>query len=230
MSLPAMMMPKVLNPEKGYKLPSVRARKLSHDYRVSMAESEGGINMWNCFRRLLMAIAAFALFMPVGLSAQQSDDTNQPQTQDSQSQPPAGQPKGHRGMRHGRHGSGMAGLAQKLNLSDDQKQQFRHIRQQSMEQARTIRTDSSLTEDQKRAKMQELRKQSHQQMFSLLTPEQKEQLKQLREQRQKEMQDKEKDKGSGAQASAKHASGEADDDDPFAGMTSDDDFGPGNGG
>lgn len=179
-----------------------------------------------CFRRLLVAVAALALFLPVGLSAQQSDSQNQPQSQDNQSQAPAG----HRGMRHRRQGWGMAGLAQKLNLSNDQKQQFRQIRQQSMEQARTISSDGSLTEDQKRTRMQELRKQAHQQMFSVLTPEQKEQLKQLREQRQKEMQEKEKDKGSAAQASAKGGSFKADDDDPFAGMTSDDDFGPGNGG
>jgi hypothetical protein len=57
-------------------------------------------------------------------------------------------------------------------------------------------------------------------MFSVLTPEQKEKLKQMREEHKKEQ---EKDKASGDQASAKKkASNGSDDDDPFAGMTSDD--------
>ena len=70
--------------------------------------------------------------------------------------------------------------------------------------------------------MQQLRKQSHQQMFSILTPEQKDQIKQLREQRQKEMQEKNKGKSSGDRASAIPASSAADDDGPFAGMSDDD--------
>ena len=123
----------------------------------------------------------------------------------------------------------MAWLAKKLNLTEDQKKQFRQIRQDSMKQARAIRADSSLTDDQKRDKMKELRKQQHQQMFSVLSPEQKDQLKQLREQRKKEMQ--EGHAAPGDQASAKQPSSKpADDEDPFAGMTSDDDDGPGSGG
>jgi Spy/CpxP family protein refolding chaperone len=118
----------------------------------------------------------------------------------------------------------MAQVLQKLNLTDEQKQQFRQIRQEWMKQARAIHNDSSLTETQKREKMQALRKQHHKQIFKMLTPEQKETLKQLREQHQKEMQ--EKRQGSAGQASANPNSTRQDDDDPFAGMTSDDD-GPG---
>ncbi len=120
-------------------------------------------------------------------------------------------------------------LAQKLNLTDAQKQQFQQIGQQMRQQGMAIHNDSSLTDDQKKEKMQSLRKQSHQQMFAILTPEQKDQLKQLREQRKKD-QEKEKgatgqDNGQSGQASAKKKPGNpaADDDDPFAGMTSDDD-------
>ena len=56
----------------------------------------------------------------------------------------------------------------------------------------------------RKQKMQELRKQSHKQMFSVLTPEQKEKLKQMREEHKKEQ---EKDKTSGDQASAKKKPG-----------------------
>ncbi|HSM86126.1 MAG TPA: hypothetical protein VLT16_08245 [Candidatus Limnocylindrales bacterium] len=119
----------------------------------------------------------------------------------------------------------MAALAQKLNLDDQQKEQFQHIRRQIMEQARSVRNDSALNDKQKREKLRQLRKQAHRQMFSLLTPEQKDRLRQMREEHRKQM---ESNKTSGAaQAAQKPAS--SDDDDPFAGMTSDDDDGTGNG-
>ena len=85
----------------------------------------------------------------------------------------------------------MAMLAQKLNLTEAQKEQFQQIGQDMRKQGMAIRQDSSLTDDQKKEKMLALRKQSHQQMFGVLTPEQKEQLKQMREQHKK---DQEKDK------------------------------------
>jgi histidinol dehydrogenase len=122
----------------------------------------------------------------------------------------------------------MAALAQKLNLTEAQKEQLQQIGRDIRKQGMAIRQDSSLTDDQKKEKMLALRKQSHQQMFGVLTQEQKDQLKQMREQHQKEQ---EKGKSPGDQASAKKAGSTAnDDDDPFAGMTSDDDDGPGNGG
>ena len=122
----------------------------------------------------------------------------------------------------------MAMLAEKLNLTDAQKAQFQQIGKDMRKQGMAIRQDSSLTDDQKKQKMQDLRKESHKQMFSVLTPEQKEKLKQMREEHKKEQ---DKDKASGDQASAKKKPGSAsDDDDPFAGMSSDDDDGPGNGG
>jgi periplasmic protein CpxP/Spy len=120
----------------------------------------------------------------------------------------------------------MAMLAQKLNLTDAQKEQFQQIGRDMRKQGMAIRQDSSLNDEQKKEKMQALRKQAHQQMFGVLTPEQKEQLKQMREQHQKEQEKK----SPGEQASGKKTgSAAADDDDPFAGMTSDDDDGPENG-
>jgi len=189
--------------------------------------------MSNHLHGILTLTAAAAMLLPIGLRAQQSDqqqpDKNQSQTQsdDSSTQAQPEHPHRGRGMHGMRRGQGMSALAKKLNLTDEQKKQFHQIRQETMKQARVIHKDSSLSDDQKRDKMQELRKQSHQQMFSILTPEQKDQLKQLREQHQKEMQEKNKDKSSGGQASARAVSANSVDDDPFAGMTSDDDDGPG---
>ena len=187
------------------------------------------------FHRILLAAVTSALLLPVAAMAQQQDQS-QPQTQD-QSQNPSqnsqpqteSKPSAQRGQWRGRAGAQrerqhMAMLAQKLNLTDAQKEQFMQIGRDMRKQGMAIRQDSSLTEDQKKQKIQALRKSSHQQMFSVLTPEQKNTLKQMREQHKK---DQEQTKPSGDQASAKQATGTtaaaAEDDDPFAGMTSDDD-------
>ena len=174
--------------------------------------------------RIVIAALASLMFIPLGLQAQE-------QSKDQSSQPQSGiRPEQWSGRRAAaqRQRQHMAMLAEKLGLTDAQKAQFQQIGQDMRKQGMAIRQDSSLTDDQKKAKMQELRKESHKQMFSVLTPEQKEKLKQMREEHKKEQ---EKDKTSGDQASAKKKPGAAsDDDDPFAGMTSDDDDGPGNGG
>jgi len=188
--------------------------------RVRMGRIKGK-SMSRHLSRVLVIGATLALLLPIAVAAQQGEGSqSQSQSNDSTSNP---QTRRGRGMWRGR-GNGMAQVLQKLNLTDQQKQQFRQIRQDGMKQARAIRRNSSLTDTQKREKMQAIRKQQHQQIFGMLTPEQKQTLKQLREQRQKEMQ--EKRQGSAGQASASPNSTKQDDDDPFAGMTSDDD-GPG---
>jgi Spy/CpxP family protein refolding chaperone len=172
--------------------------------------------MTRIIHRALFATVTSLLMFSFAAQAQQPQDQNggQQQSQDQRGRPGAIQ-------RQRQH---MAMLAQKLNLTDEQKQQFQQIGRNLGKQGMAIRQDSALTDDQKREKIQELRKQAHLQMFAILTPEQKEQLKQMREQHKKEQ---EKAKAPGDQASKKTA---ADDEDPFAGMTSDDDDGPGNGG
>jgi protein CpxP len=169
--------------------------------------------------RIAIAALASLMFIPLGIQAQE-----QSKDQSSQTANPQWQGRRDAAQRQRQH---MAMLAEKLGLTDAQKAQFQQISRDMRKQGMTIRQDSSLTDDQKKQKMQELRKQSHKQMFSVLTPGQKEKLKQMREEHKKEQ---EKDKASGDQASAKKKPVSAgDDDDPFAGMTSDDDDGPGNG-
>jgi periplasmic protein CpxP/Spy len=178
--------------------------------------------MQRFFQRIAIAALTSVMLMPFGMQAQSTDQSKD--LSSSQTEGPQG--RGRRGSaQHQRQH--MAMLAEKLGLTAEQKTQFQQIGRDMRKQGMAIRQDSSLTDDQKKAKMQELRQQSHKQMFSVLTPEQKEKLKQMHEEHKKE-QDKSK---SGDQASAKKKTGSAnDDDDPFAGMTSDDDDGPGNGG
>ena len=175
--------------------------------------------------RIAIAALTSLMFIPLGMQAQDQskDQSSQPQS-GSQTEGPQwrGRTAAQRQRQH------MAMLAEKLGLTDAQKAQFQQIGRDMRKQGMAIRQDSSLTEDQKKEKMQALRQQSHKQMFSVLTPEQKEKLKRMREEHKKEQ---EKDKASGDQASDKKKAGAAsDDDDPFAGMSSDDDDGPGNGG
>ena len=174
--------------------------------------------------RIFLAAVAALLLTPYAAFAQQDQDKNSSgQTQgDDQGK----QRQWRRGgmQRQRQH---MAAIAEKLNLTDEQKQQFQKISQETRKQAMAIRQDSALSNDQKKEKMQAVRKQAHQQMFGVLTPEQKDKLKEMREQHKKEM---EKNKTPGDQASARKAGAADDDDDPFAGMTSDDDDGPGSNG
>jgi protein CpxP len=182
--------------------------------------------MQRFFHRIVFTALTSLILMPYGVQAQDKDP-GQPSQPQSGSQTEGSQPGGRRAgaQRQREH---MAMLAEKLHLTDSQKYQFQQINKDMWQQGRAIRQDSSLTDDQKKEKIQDLRKQSHKQMFSILTSEQKEQLKQMREEHKK---DQSKDKASGDQASAKKKAGNAsDDDDPFAGMSSDDDDGPGNGG
>ena len=171
------------------------------------------------YRILFAGLTSLLLLRAAGLAQDQSG----PAQTDSQTDGKAGTGRFAAAQRQRQH---MAILAQKLNLTDAQKEQFQQITRDMRKQGMAIRQDSSLTDEQKKEKMQALRKQSHQQLFSILTPEQKEQLKQMREQHKK---DQEKQKASGDQASTKKPGTASDEDDPFAGMTSDDD-GPGNGG
>ena len=164
-------------------------------------------------RFILVGITAAAMFaLPV--LAQQGSDQTQPQG-DSQKRGGWARPGGQ-GQNH------MAVLAKQLNLTDAQKQQFMQIGRSTRKQVMAIHQDSSLSDDQKKAKIQDARKQAHKQMFDVLTPEQREQLKQMRQQHQK---DQGKDQGSSPSAAGKKSGKPAADDDPFAGMTSDDDGG-----
>jgi Spy/CpxP family protein refolding chaperone len=177
--------------------------------------------MSRVFQRIMVLSAAAFLGLPGAVLAQQSQDPGLGQnTPQAGQNTPEGQGQARQRGAWGRGGQRqhMEMLAKKLNLTDTQRQQFREIGQHTRQQVMSIRNDSSLTDDQKKEKVQALRKQSHQEMFGVLTPEQKEQLKQMRQQWQK---DHDKNKAPGDQASAKSK----DDDDPFAGMTSDDDDG-----
>lgn len=87
---------------------------------------------------------------------------------------------GRRGGRHHR-GDHMQKMAQKLNLTQQQQDQLKPMFQQQRDQAKAIWQDNSLTQDQKKEKMQALRQDFHSQVNGVLTPDQQQQFAQMRE-------------------------------------------------
>jgi Spy/CpxP family protein refolding chaperone len=69
---------------------------------------------------------------------------------------------------------------QALNLTPEQQAKIRPLIQQQRQQAQDIRRDLDLTPRQKQEKIRALREATHAQVNSLLTPEQQQQLEQLR--------------------------------------------------
>ena len=86
----------------------------------------------------------------------------------------------HRGMRRGGGPqAGILGMAQQLNLTQNQQTQIGNLLQTQRQQAQSIRQDTSLTPEQKQEKINQLRQSTHKQVLGLLTPEQQSKLKQL---------------------------------------------------
>lgn len=63
-------------------------------------------------------------------------------------------------------------LAKELNLTAEQKEKVGALLKQQAEQGRALREDTSLNREQKREKMEAMRKASRAQIRALLTPEQ----------------------------------------------------------
>ena len=67
-----------------------------------------------------------------------------------------------------------------LNLTDDQKAQMKKIHEDAKAQIAAVNNDSSLSADQKQAKIRGIRMSTHKQTEALLTPEQRQIQKQWR--------------------------------------------------
>jgi periplasmic protein CpxP/Spy len=72
-------------------------------------------------------------------------------------------------------------LSEKLNLTDDQKAKLKPILQDQMQQVKAVREDTSLSQEQKRAKMKSIHESLHEQINAVLTPEQQAKFKQMRQ-------------------------------------------------
>lgn len=85
------------------------------------------------------------------------------------------------GMGHGGPGGDpLAWMSKTLNLTDEQKTKLQPLFDDQHKQVQSIMQDSSLTPDQKRAKVEDIHKTTHQQVMTVLTPEQQNQMKEMR--------------------------------------------------
>ena len=85
-----------------------------------------------------------------------------------------------------RNGKGMQrgqGFQKELGLTSGQQQKLEQMRTDFRNRFSSLRSDNSLTASQKKAKMQETRKQQQDQMKSILTPEQIQKMESLRQER-----------------------------------------------
>jgi Spy/CpxP family protein refolding chaperone len=91
-----------------------------------------------------------------------------------QAPPPPPPPAGHMGPGGGGMGARrLEMLTTRLNLTADQQAQVKAIDEDSMKQAQAVRSDTSLSQDDRRAKMMNIRKASDDKIRALLTDDQK---------------------------------------------------------
>jgi Spy/CpxP family protein refolding chaperone len=118
----------------------------------------------------LLAILALGGLTAFGTLAQAQDSTNTP-------------PSGARQRPPGGPGARMGKLAQDLGLSEDQKEKFGPILKEQAEQMKALREDTSLTQEDKKAKMKTLREATAEKIKGILTPEQFTKFQELQKQR-----------------------------------------------
>jgi Spy/CpxP family protein refolding chaperone len=74
-------------------------------------------------------------------------------------------------------------MTQNLNLTDDQQAKIRPLLQDQAKQLRELRADSTIPEADARAKAREIRQSTRKQIVQILTPEQREKFKEVRQER-----------------------------------------------
>ncbi len=121
--------------------------------------------------KILLSLAGLALAATPALRA---DEPAAPPA------PPADQPA-HHGRREEMR-ERFQKMVTDLNLTPDQQAKGQAILKQTAESLKAIHDDTTLSEDQKRAKAKELRHGTEQQIHALLTPDQQAKLKELRQQ------------------------------------------------
>ena len=72
-------------------------------------------------------------------------------------------------------------LASDLGLTEAEKAQMKPVLMSSRQQAKAIKDDTTLSADDRQAKMKELRKSTRQQTMAILTPDQRTKLKAIRQ-------------------------------------------------
>ncbi|HVZ61151.1 MAG TPA: Spy/CpxP family protein refolding chaperone [Terriglobales bacterium] len=121
-------------------------------------------------RYIFPLIAAGVLFVGTSAWSQSAESGTTPQGQEH-----------HRGKRMGPPGGGFERMAERLNLTEQQKSQIKPIFDNNRKEMEALRDDTSLTQDQKRERFMQMRDQTKTQVDAILTPEQKQQMQEMQE-------------------------------------------------
>jgi periplasmic protein CpxP/Spy len=148
----------------------------------SFGDGSPGRRGWH---KSLVATAFLVALLSLGVAAFGQDDQNAPPPPPKSDQP-SGQPSesgmgrqmGHRQMPS--VDDQIKHLSKKLSLSDDQQAKLKPILEDQHKQMEAIHTDSSLSREDRFSKMQELRKNSDDQIKSVLNPDQQKNFEKMR--------------------------------------------------
>jgi protein CpxP len=130
--------------------------------------------------RILLNSALAVTLATTAAFAQQSTQQPAQPSGDATAQQPAGQ-YGH----HGRHGKmdpqkAAQHLGKRLNLSADQTAKLEPIFANQQQKMAALRSNTSLSDDQRREQARAIMKNTHDQLAGVLTPDQMQQLKSMR--------------------------------------------------
>jgi Spy/CpxP family protein refolding chaperone len=118
--------------------------------------------------KLIAALVVGSLLV-LGTALHAQDSTNTPPSNPPAGSPPPGGPPGGPGMR-GRPSFDQ--IAQRLELTDDQKPKVKAILDDQMQKMGDLRADDSLSQEDRRAKMRSLRDDTNTKLQAILTPDQ----------------------------------------------------------
>ena len=104
-----------------------------------------------------------------------AQNTNQTPSATAPGTPAKGMAKAHRKARRDEFA--------KLNLTDEQKAQMKSIGEKAFQEKKAIMSDTTTTDAQKKAKLRSLFRDTRKQRMAVLTPEQRQQLKQAWQER-----------------------------------------------
>lgn len=137
-------------------------------------------------------ILSFALALAISLPAAAQSPATNPQTQSTPAQTaPAPPPSVQQSAPAGTNQNGAQSQANDdnpLNLTDDQKAKLRPIIMEENQQMEALRSDNSLSQEQKIDKANQVRAAASPKIKAILTPEQLQKLAQLQQERVREQQ------------------------------------------
>ena len=127
-------------------------------------------------RVLAVCLMSMATLAFAGVLAQQ--ESTAPSNPPNEGASPNGKPG-----RGGNVENRMERLSKQLNLTAEQQEKIRPILKHEVERIRQVRSNTSLTQGEARRRIARVRRTSNQQIAQFLTPEQKKQLQEMREER-----------------------------------------------